>query len=55
LCICINFRILHATTKRDPYPLPFTKELLDLVVGHKVYSILDGFFDYHSIMTTSKD
>jgi hypothetical protein len=33
--------------KKDPYPLPFTKEVLDMVDEHKVYSFLDGFFNYH--------
>jgi hypothetical protein len=47
LCICVNFRILNATMKKDPYPLPFTEEVLDMVDGHKVYSFLDGLSDYH--------
>jgi hypothetical protein len=37
------------------YPLPFTNEVLDEVVGHKVYSFLDGFFNYHQIMISLKD
>jgi hypothetical protein len=35
--ICINFRKVNATTKKDPYPLPFMEELLDMVTKHKVY------------------
>jgi hypothetical protein len=49
LCICIDFRKLNAVTKKDPYPLPFTDEVLDKVVGHEVYSFLDGFSSYHQI------
>jgi hypothetical protein len=26
-----------------------------MVAGHEIYSFLDRFSDYHSIMTTSKD
>ncbi len=37
MCICVDFRRLNATMKKDPYPLSFTKEVLDMVDGHKVY------------------
>ncbi len=47
LRICVNLRILNATMKKDPYPLPFTEEVLDMVDGHEVYSFLDRFSDYH--------
>jgi len=47
LRICINFKILNANMKKDPYLLPFMKQVLDMVDGHKVYSFLKGFFDYH--------
>jgi hypothetical protein len=47
LCIYVNFRILNATMKKDPYPLAFMKEILDMVDGHKVYSFLDGYFYYN--------
>ncbi len=35
LKICIDFRKLNTTTNKDPYPLPFTYETLNTVVGHK--------------------
>jgi hypothetical protein len=41
LQICVDFHKLNATTKKDPYPLPFTKEVLDMVANHEVYSFLD--------------
>jgi hypothetical protein len=47
LCICINFRKLNAIAKKDPYCLPFTEEVLDMVAKHKVCSFLDRFFNYH--------
>ncbi len=55
LRICIDFRRLNATTKKKPYPLFFTEEVLDKVAGHKVYLFLDGFFGYHQIMIAPKD
>jgi len=41
---------LNVSTNKDPYHLPFTKELLDMVVGHEVFLFLDGFLGYHQIM-----
>jgi hypothetical protein len=34
LRICINFKKLNATTKKDPYPLPFIDEVLKTVVEY---------------------
>jgi hypothetical protein len=48
----MDFQWFNATIKKNPYILPFTKKVLDKVVGHKVYSFLDGFFNYHQIMIT---
>ena len=31
----------------DTFPLPFTDEVLDVVAGHEVYSLLDGFSCYN--------
>jgi len=53
--ICMDFRWFNATTKKNPYPLLFIEEVLDKMVGHEVYSFLDGFFGYHQIMITLKD
>ena len=49
LRICIDYRKLNATTKKDPYPLPFTDLVLDIVAGHEVYSFLDGYSGYHQL------
>jgi hypothetical protein len=37
LRICIDFWKLNATTKRDPYPLPFMDEVLDKVIRYEIY------------------
>ncbi len=46
---------MNPTTKNDPYPLPFMEEVLDMVVRHEVYLILDGFLGYHQIMIAPED
>jgi hypothetical protein len=43
LKICIDFRKLNVATNKDPYPLHFTDEVLNIVVGYETYSFLDGY------------
>jgi hypothetical protein len=47
LKICVDFKKLNVATKNDPYMLPFMDEVINIVVGHKVYTFLDGFSGYH--------
>jgi hypothetical protein len=49
LRICVDFRKLNVATKKDPYPLPFTDEVIKIVSRHEVYTFLDGFSKYHQI------
>jgi hypothetical protein len=55
LKICIDFIKLNATTKKDPYPLPFTDEVLNIVAWYETYSFLDGYLGYHQIFIVPKD
>ncbi len=55
LIICIDFKKLNVATKKDPYPLPFTVEMLNTVVGYKAYFFLDGYLRYHQIFIVLKD
>ncbi len=55
LKICIYFKKLNATIKKDPYPLPFTNEVLNIVVGYETYYFLDGYSRDHQIFIVPKD
>jgi hypothetical protein len=55
LRICIDFKKLNATTKKDPYPLPFIDEVFYTVVGYEAYSFLDGYSRYHQIFIGLQD
>jgi len=55
LKICVDFKKLNATTKKDPYPLPFIDEVINTIARHEVYTFLDGFFRYHQISITLED
>jgi hypothetical protein len=47
--ICVDFKKLNATIKKDPYMLPFINEVINIVIGHEFYCFLDGFskLDFH--------
>ncbi len=44
LKICVDFKTLNATIKKDPYLLPFINEVINIVTEHEIYTFLDGFF-----------
>jgi hypothetical protein len=43
LRICVDFKKLNKTTKKNPYPLPFFDEVLNIVIRYEAYSFLDGY------------
>jgi len=55
LKIYIDFRKLNADTKKDPYPLPFTNEVLNTIAMSEVYSFLNRYSRYHQISIAPKD
>ncbi len=46
---------MNATTKKDPFPLPFIDEVLNIVTRCETYSFLDGYLGYHHICIAPKD
>jgi hypothetical protein len=47
--ICVNLRKLNDACLHDPFPTPFTYEVLYNVGGHEAYSFINGFSGYHQI------
>ena len=45
--ICVDLRKFNDACMHDPFPTPFTDEVLEVVSGHEMYSFTDGFFGYH--------
>jgi hypothetical protein len=43
----VDFKKLNIATKKDPYPLFFTDEVINIVTGHEVYNFQDKFSKYH--------
>ena len=47
--VCIDYKKLNTTTRKDHYPLPFIDQMLDKLAGHSHYCFLDGYFGYNQI------
>ena len=45
--ICVNLRKLNDAYMHDPFPTPFTNEVLEGVGGQEMYSFTNGFSGYH--------
>jgi hypothetical protein len=53
--ICVDLRKLNDACLHDPFPTPFTDEVLDNVGGQEVYPFIDGFSGYHQIIIAKED
>lgn len=45
--ICVDFRDLNKACPKDEFSLPNVDILVDVVVGHKHFSFMDGYSDYN--------
>ena len=55
LQVYVDYQKLNAVTKVDFFPLPFTESILEAVVGHKMYTLIDGYSGYNQIMIFLED
>ncbi|GJS44653.1 reverse transcriptase domain-containing protein [Tanacetum coccineum] len=53
--VCIDYRKLNETTRKDHFPLPFMDQMLERLVGNDYYCFLDGFSGYFQIHIDPKD
>ena len=53
--VCVDLRKLNDAFVHDPFPTPFTGEVLDNVGGQEVYSFTYGFSRYHQIRIHKDD
>ena len=47
--VCVDCRKLNVVTVTNVFPLLLTDCVLDAVVGHDMYSFLDGFSRYNQV------
>ena len=53
--MCIDYRKLNTTTRKDHYPLPLIDQMLDRLARHSHYYFLDGYSGYNQIAIALKD
>ncbi len=46
LRICVDFRKFNKAIEKNPYPLPFSDEVLNNVARYEACSFLDGYSRY---------
>ena len=53
--VCIDYRKLNATTRKDHFPLPFIDQMLERLAGHAYYCFLDSYSGYNQIAIHKDD
>lgn len=53
--ICTNFRDLNKACPKDDFPLPNIDMIMDLMAGHRILSLMDGFSRYNKIWIAEDD
>jgi hypothetical protein len=53
--LCVDFRNLNRSSKKDNYPLPKMEHILQKVTGATRMSMVDGFFGYNQVFVFPED
>ena len=53
--VCIDYRKLNTTTRKDHYPLPLIDQMLDRLAKRPHYCFLDGYSSYNQIAIALED
>jgi hypothetical protein len=53
--VCVDYRELNKATRKYHFPFPFIDQVLDVLVGKKYFSFLDGFSGYNHIQIIPED
>ncbi|CAN6576812.1 unnamed protein product [Malus baccata var. baccata] len=53
--VCIDYRKLNTTTRKDHFPLPFIDQMLKRLAGYAFYCFLDGYSGYNKIVIAPED
>ena len=53
--VCIDYRKLNSTTRKDHFPLPFIDQMSKRIAGHAFYCFLDGYSGYNQIAIAPED
>ncbi|CAA7020188.1 unnamed protein product [Microthlaspi erraticum] len=47
--MCVDYRKLNSSTRKDHYPLPFIDQMLERLANHQYYCFLDGYSGFFQI------
>ncbi|KAB2612130.1 hypothetical protein D8674_036810 [Pyrus ussuriensis x Pyrus communis] len=53
--VCIDYRKLNTTTRKDHFPLPFIDQMLERLASYAFYCFLDGYSGYNQIVIAPED
>jgi len=53
--VCIDYRKLNNTTRKDHFPLPFIDQMVERLAGHKYYCFLAGYSGYNQVPVDPED
>jgi hypothetical protein len=53
--VCLDLRKMNDFCLHDPFPTPFTDEVLENVGGKDAYSFIDGLSGYHHFKIVTQD
>ncbi|GKA07249.1 DNA-directed DNA polymerase [Tanacetum coccineum] len=53
--VCIDYRKLNDTTRKNHFPLPFMDQMLKHLCGNEYYCFLDDFLRFFQILIAPKD
>ena len=53
--IYTNFKDINKSCPKDDFPLPNINTLVDNMMGHEMFSLMDEFFRYNKIMISKEN
>ena len=51
----MDFRNLNRASNKDNYPVPPMEQILQMVSGSELFSLLDGFLGYNQVLVAEED
>ena len=53
--LCVDFRNLNHASNKNNYPIPPMEQILQMVSGSELFSLLDGFSGYNQVLVAEED
>ena len=53
--LCVDFRNLNHASDKDNYPVPPMEQILQMVSGYELFSLLDRFSGYNQVLVVEED